>query len=65
MNQIMIERVAAIIWNKCHCSPNRALEVAKAAIEVMREPSEEMEIVAGNQAYIVEYYRDMIDAALK
>lgn len=38
--------------------------MALAAIEAMREPTGVMEIVAGNQAYIIEYYRKMIDAVL-
>jgi hypothetical protein len=37
----------------------------KVVIRAMREPTQEMEIVAGHQGYVIKYYQAMIDEALK
>ncbi len=78
----MIERVAKVMWETSHvgqawgnCSPVQAAiyrEDARAAIEAMREPTQEMKLAAykawtirvANDADIGKIWQAMIDAAL-
>lgn len=68
----MIERVARAIhaslgyeagWPHPECT--QCIDAARAAIEAMREPTDEMCYAAGLRQYSAGTYREMIRAALK
>jgi len=71
----MIERVARAIQDRCRergfnvCPAPLVHHIAAAAIEAMREPTEEMvdacDINIPTEGMIYGVWRDMIDAALK
>lgn len=63
----MIERVAKAIVKASHMpfEPMICERIAVAAIEAMKEPTEAMYSACGKRNYAVEYYKLMIEAALK
>lgn len=72
----MVEKVAIAIRSKLEfcdgCEPGDVNDAARAAIAVMKDPTEAMIEAAGlvsfgadNRPYILRDYQKMIDAALK
>lgn len=67
MSMNMIERVARAIAKAVgrEVIPNIYIPAAKAAIEAMREPTEEMIELFNDHDWIDRYWQPAIDAALK
>lgn len=62
----MIERVAKVLFcGHLRITRNDGLRLAKLAIEAMKEPTDAMYSACGKRNYAVEYYKLMIEAALK
>ena len=65
MREVVARAILALVPVGYGMTPEEATEYAKAAIEAMRECSDEMLIAAHGTVFMKEKWRRMIDAALE